>query len=738
MGLFGTMANWLSKYGGRNGTESSQNYNSTSYGAIGALGNGYSVEVPYVSPQYVSPNNNKTNESFRNTQSAKDQSFWEGKIDNRAEGLQYNRQQWDVTGNTITDFKKQGGASFLDMNSLGKLHRGSGYEEWEFDSKTWTNTKGKVFLNESNNIVTYADYEAARGAYSGKVDNSSPMQRHDVVLNNGNGRIQTTHTYPTQPHPREPYSGRTAEVTPLERHNVRLENGKGDFQTYHTYPVDERGKYEQAKDKMKKEWQELENKSKGAGWVNHDIEKILEANGISSSKLKTKKLDVTTININRTLGFTDIAGFGKQYLFFSKPDLNLFIDNADTVNPSIERNCPDLAAKIKSNKLIAQCLQSSFNGPNTDGMSGLITILTNHANSCDWPTMGLSMIEGPKNMKGQGVKYGGDFFEATDQGELDISFVDNRDRDVQTLLEIWMEYIEGVNNGSIIKKSKYISDNTLDYGINVWSMTLDEAYGLMAFGMAGVVFPIAGNSEIISYKGVPLRAAEIAGPTSYKFHVSYFHKNNQQRSIDLFNYCTGFSRIIAPHIDKEKGPYWYMYQQVNGFWLHAGFIPYHTTVVKGYEYHFNIEDKMAEMVGVSWTQTSSSKTQHVLVFASRDVGPERRPGDFAQNEYDFYRYDDDIKENMKTYEGWKRDHPNYFLNPINTEITGTRLFSQDGFNMDYDAWMISQGGRSWNDRFGRGYTSANNRYGAFNGGASNSAFTEGLVGQIARAFGKLF
>ena len=81
MGLFGTMANWLSKYGGRNGTESSQNYNSTSYGAIGALGNGYSVEVPYVAPQYVSPNNNKTNESFRNTQSAKDQSFWEGKID---------------------------------------------------------------------------------------------------------------------------------------------------------------------------------------------------------------------------------------------------------------------------------------------------------------------------------------------------------------------------------------------------------------------------------------------------------------------------------------------------------------------------------------------------------------------------------------------------------------------------------------------------------------------------------
>lgn len=592
---------------------------------------------------------------------------------------------------------------------------------------------------EYGNKVYYANYDFVEGAMDPKrmldKNQNRTTQKREVILESANkydssgngtgiGRTYTNYIYPwAKDAPKDPTSVSKDKLPYYQRKS----GPAGADDEMNSRPKD-----------VREEWEKIHKAQKGAGYVNYDIEMILEANGITTDRLKNKILNARRININRTPSFSEIINFGKQYIFFSKPDLNLFSDNSGTINPSIKQNLPDLYMKIIRNPIVAQSLQSSFGGPNRGEGGGLITQLTNLCNECQWQQMGLSKKDGPKNIKGQGMSYGGDFFEASDQSEMDISFLDNRDRDVEIMMEIWTEYIEGVNNGAITKKALYIANNTVDYAINIWVLTLDESYNVISWGMAGACYPLTVNTDILNYSAIPKTASELTGPFSYKFHVSYFHKPNMHRTIEMLNYSTGFSKAISPHMSNTKSTYQYMQTQLGNYWIHSGFIPYHTTLFEGYEFHFNIEDKYAEMVGVHISYPSSGDIQYSLAFASRDVGPVRKPGDFGTNEYSFYRYDEEISKNYNNWEKWAEQHPDYYRNLQNKSFTGIPLWNQERFNPDYQAWLISHQGRTWNERFNRGYDSSSNRYGAFTGSGSNSGFFSGAAGKVANAFKKWF
>ena len=723
MGFWDKMSGFFEKYGGRNGTDASSNYHSDSYGNVkqgmGNLGAGYGT-YQYIVDREANRKNPARNEENNAGQKGKSNSYLEGNTH-----VQMNKFVGD-NGSVRRSQNRESGRTGKTINE--HYYKNKGPNESYYATEKYNNSK------EEFNMSYPANYDNADKETNGRM---------------GYDKFNDKKTYTTPMYGNKVYpaqydvddsvpSTKWAERSPLKKHNYHLERGKGKIQTVGTYDPEWEGRYKKAQEQKKKMDKKLADTSKGPNFLQFDIEQILEANGITTNRLKNKLLTIKRININRTPSFTEMVNYGKQYIFFSKPDLNLFVDNSGTINPSIKQNCPDLYMKILKNPLVAQQLQSSFGGPNRGSGGGLINQLSNMCNECAWPDMGLSKKEGAKNIKGQGMSYGGDFFEATDQQELTISFLDNRDRDIQILFEIWCEYIEGVNNGTITKKSLYISNNTIDYAINIWVMTLDESYGILSWGMAGACFPLSVSTDLLNYSALPKTAAELAGPFQYKWHVSYFHKPNMHRTMEMFNYATGFKNAISKHLDSTRSSYQLTHTKVGNYWIHAGFIPYHTTLFYGYEYHFNIEDKLAEMVGVHISYPSSGTTQYSLVFASVDVGPPRKPGEFGTNEYNFYRYSSDIEENVSDWQGWVAMHPDYYKNPMNKDVTGTPLWNQDRFNPDYQAWLIAQGGRTWNERFNRGYNSSNNRYGAFTNSGSNSKFFSGTVGQVAKAFGKFF
>ena len=812
MSIWSKMKGFFDKYGGRNGVNSSKNYNDNSYGSLTSTTSG----VQYGTYQYHDLNASLKRRSS-NSRAGKDstRSYWE----------------YDVTGNTYQDFENYGSnrggreysrdkESTMDqfMNSSYKHNRkhmpsqdrergntasqlrgrpiGNGnvrtnggnivhsanYEaaDRNFDHHAHP-VKGHKDLYQTpmyGNIVYNADYKAADMKYhqhkqhkpnldpretkfwetpeygnkvyfanydfvEGAMDpkrmvnqkTNTTTQKREVVLESANkydssgkgtgiGRTYTNYIYPwAKDAPKDPTTTSNDKLPYYQRKSGPA--GSGD--EMNSRPKD-----------VREEWEKVHKAQKGPGFVNYDIEMILESNGITTERLKNKILNARRININRSPSFSEIINFGKQYIFFSKPDLNLFSDNSGTINPSIKQNLPDLYMKIIRNPIVAQSLQSSFGGPNRGEGGGIITQLTNLCNECQWQQMGLSKKDGPKNIKGQGMSYGGDFFEASDQSEMDMSFLDNRDRDIELMMEIWTEYIEGVNNGAITKKALYIANNTVDYAINIWVLTLDESYNVISWGMAGACYPLTVNTDILNYSALPKTASELSGPFSYKFHVSYFHKPNMHRTIEMLNYSTGFSKAISPHLSNEKASYQYMQTQVGNYWIHSGFIPYHTTLFEGYEFHFNIEDKYAEMAGVHISYPSSGDIQYSLAFASRDVGPARKPGDFGTNEYSFYRYDDEIQQKYSNWERWVEQHPDYYRNLQNKSFTGIPLWNQERFNPDYQAWLISHKGKTWNERFNRGYDSSSNRYGAFTNSGSNSNFFSGAAGKIFNAFRKIF
>lgn len=677
MGIFSTLTNFFNKYGGRTSSKVQQNYdNRDTYGS------------PYISKNYTDPR------AIANA--AK---IWKPTSSKPYEGILNNK----VSGTTATQFSgvgivqgnhKEGEVDFWRLPSK-QVSRDS----YDPQRKTLVRTQHTV----PGNQVYFANYDGGMG-------------EHGVGPGN-EGNI---------------YDGPDKK---LEKHAV-FQGWKDNsvHHVYHTYPTDEGAK--RRADKAKEdEWEMVKKADKGYAFTGFHIEDILNTHGITMDRLRNKILNLNSININRSPTYTEIINFGKQYVFFTKPDLNLFSDNAGTINPSIKENCPDLYMKILRNVGVARSLQCSFAGINkTSG--GLINLLTNYCNSIDWPSFALSLKEGPKNAKGQGISYGGDFNDASKESELEISFIDNRDRDVETMIEIWTEYIEGVNNGVINPKSLYIAHNTIDYAINIFVFTLDENYNLVQFGMAHGCFPTSVNTDLLTYTALTRDAPEYVGPFNYSFHVSAFYKPNSHRILELFNYSTGFDKHIQ--IPLSEGSHKYMYTRINGYYIHSGYIPYGTTLRKGYEFHFNLEDKWAELVGITFNIPSSGTLSYTLVFASRNVGEPKGAGDFGERQFPFYKFDDDIEQNWENYNRWASEHPGYFNNKPNPEahITGPWLWNHNEFDPDYDAWQRSQGGRTWEDRYMGGWSSANNRFGAFRAGSSSSQFFSGATSQFMRIFSR--
>lgn len=756
MSFWSKMTDFFDKYGGRNGTKSEGLYDSNSYGTVNQTESGYG----YGTYEYINKEKSYAKRKGGGHKRGTDAKSYDETGNSETQFRKYSYDHSKSTrekGSTASQFAKkdaQGGATH-QTRERGRF-AGINYDRASNDFRTGNRAIERSKKDKPGtqwqtpkygNRVFNAKYDNGTTDYRG---GSKPFEKEKrghksefwQTPRYGNLVYNTDFDYDDQFASEKRGEKNRGKKTPLRKDDYVLDSadggksGLGRKQTTYKYPINQKAIDDWEKRKKEERAQVLKA-SQGYKFQNVDMNVILESNGITMNRMKNKILTVKRININRTPSPVEIVNYGKQYIFFSKPDLNLFSDNSGTVNPSIKQNCPDLYMKIMRNPLVAQQLQSSFGGPNRGSGGGIITQLSNMCNECNWPEMGLSKKEGAKNIKGQGISYGGDFYEAVDQNELSISFLDNRDRDIQTLFEIWTEYIEGVNNGTIIKKSLYINNNTVDYAINIWVLTLDESYNILSWGMAGACFPLSVSTDILNYSAVPKTATELSGPFQYKFHVSYFHKPNMHRTIEMLNYATGFKKLLSSHLPNNKASYQFTHHKVNGYWVHAGFIPYHTVLFYGYEYHFNIEDKFAEMVGVHISYPSSGDTQYSLVFASRDVGKPKKPGSFGTNEYNFYKFDDDIGEVVKGWQKWTKQHPDYYKNKSNVDIIagdGVPLWNQEKFNPDYQAWLISRGGRTWNERFNRGYNSSSNRYGAFSSSGSNSGFFSGAASKIANAF----
>lgn len=366
---------------------------------------------------------------------------------------------------------------------------------------------------------------------------------------------------------------------------------------------------------------------KGHGW---SAEEILNSEGITLSRLTSKILNTTRININHAPSQVDFTNFGKMYVFFTMPDLFLFSDSKLTVNQSIRDNHPDLHAKILKNVAVARTLQGSLTASShPNGIGGFNYLLGNLCNEISAPDIGMSLTQGPKNMKGFGISYLGDFHESLQEGDIEISFIDTRDRDIQNLMEIWTMYAEGVRNGTIYMKPDYIGKNIIDYACSAYIIAVDESMNIKYMGGLIGLFPRTLNTQLMQYTAELLRAQSFIGPFNYTFHVSHVARPNTQRLVESFNYVSGYSNIIVSKTDKTAHEL--MYKSVNGYYHHTG-VTMDVGFLTEYPYHFSLTDKWAEIAGISWNVKSSGAIDYTLAFVSKDLGNPVDPTSFWKGE----------------------------------------------------------------------------------------------------------
>lgn len=471
----------------------------------------------------------------------------------------------------------------------------------------------------------------------------------------------------------------------------------------------------------------------GYGW---DLEEILNSEGITTSRLTSKVLNLTRVNINHAPSQVDFTNFGKMFAFFTKPDLYLFKDHKFNLNQSILDNDDDLAAKIMKNIPVASQLQiGTGKTPSYGSSGGLNYILGNLCNEIEVPEVSLSVTPSAKNSKGQGISYINDFSESLSEGDISVSFIDTRDRDVTTMLEIWAQYAEAVRAGRVFKKPDYIGRNIIDYACTIYIFTVDETMNIQGMMQLVGCFPKTINTDINKYRAEMLTAQNFIGPFNVTFHCSFMSKPNVHRIIESFNYSSGYGDAVLRHLpdgygDGKLSPHHLTYKRFNGYWHHTGITNDHG-YLSSYPYHFTLEDKWAEMVGINQTHHSSGVIQYTLGFASRNVGEAKTYKSFYKGDRyrdistgepweDKGRWDDDVYRSAQNrlMGNWSHGMP-YGYSNLDTTSSQYRPY-----NGGYGA--LYQGGfETWNagdSRYGRSTAIT----GRFNG-TDNSNFFRSAI-----------
>lgn len=351
-----------------------------------------------------------------------------------------------------------------------------------------------------------------------------------------------------------------------------------------------------------------------------DMERLIRSDGRTMDRKLWKQLMATGLNINKTMNSIDVTAFGRAYILFTRPDLYLFSDNRSTINPKIISNAQQLYSAIMRNPAMAMALQSStkFGQPNMTGNGGgFLYTLGNYCVSCNVPGMKLSLRSAAKNSKQYGISYAGDMYEALGETDIQIEFYENKDRDIQALMEIWTLYAEAVSQGRIHPNPKYETAGIIDYMVSAYILVVDESnYVVSAIGLMSM-FPMSQNTNILNFKNGSYATEDFVGPHGYDFHVSYVTRPNDPIIFDNINWASGYAKANPTYNYNYKKS---LNKRIDGGWtLHTG-TPVYGSTQQVSDYSFNIEEKFADTIALDYTSLPTGVTHWTLLFLSTKLG----------------------------------------------------------------------------------------------------------------------
>ncbi len=135
--------------------------------------------------------------------------------------------------------------------------------------------------------------------------------------------------------------------------------------------------------------------------------------------------------------------YGKEYLFFTKPDCHIVEPNTMTLNPALEGDPFFVDLLNRYPAVINQLQKSAGSDSHTEyaAKSPFMNILCNSkASTLELPAMTASTMDGPTNMWGGTNTYRKDAWIADENLEFSIEFEDTKTLDIYNLLKAYEMY----------------------------------------------------------------------------------------------------------------------------------------------------------------------------------------------------------------------------------------------------------------------------------------------------------
>ena len=323
------------------------------------------------------------------------------------------------------------------------------------------------------------------------------------------------------------------------------------------------------------------------GYIKYDDTKISVSNlkSILGSNLIFDKNDIEWYTKYNRFGYIDpynTYSANREFLFFTKPDLNLFDGgsnedisninfNALTLHPDLA-NIPIFIDAINNHKnsLTQLCLSAKCEDDRT---CPFMYLLSNSVTSkLDLPGITADTKESTSNIYGTNIQYRGHSLKSDLGYDFTLSFTDTAYLEIYHMVKIYDEYMRLIKLGETAPKHKYITNMILPDQFSIYKFIIGDDGETIKYycKFTGVFFTDVPRSDF----GDP---PQDGFKYSLSFHAQFVEDNNPM-------ILQEFNRISGNPDDKYLKPYDYEHGRVDNTWVR---------VPKVFKYYANTDKKAA-------------------------------------------------------------------------------------------------------------------------------------------------
>ena len=289
-------------------------------------------------------------------------------------------------------------------------------------------------------------------------------------------------------------------------------------------------------------------KSKVGAISKSSLKHIMAANGLFVNS------DIDLCNKFSTYGFINTNNYSsavKEYIFFTKPDLNIFNGtkyNELTLNPKLNPY-PIFNDAINRYKDVLVLLEGSLPGSG-GGKNNFNPLLTNCvASSLDIPSISAEALESSTNLYGASISYRSHSIKSDNGGDFTLSFKDTSDLKIYHLVKLYDEFMRLQRQGKVSPKHEYIVNLILSEQFSVYKflVSLDDPEVIKYWiKFTGVYFSDVPRSDFSD-------VAQDGFKYSLSFHYNDCSGDSDPTILTDFNMVNGSltnrNNVIIPYYD---------------------------------------------------------------------------------------------------------------------------------------------------------------------------------------------